>query len=705
MTDNLVLKSALRYAELGFKVVPNARAVDGVCSCYRKDACQTPGKHPTIKEWTKNATSDPNTITEWYRKGLLQNIGLMTGIDGGFIVIDVDDDGYSKFGKETLEDLKQTLGELPDTVEQITGSGGQHLLFKSPEMPIKNNQNAMLGEYLDIRAEGGQIIVYPSVHPNGTRYEWELGATFSKDKMADLPQSWLNKILQNKKLEQNKQLKVPEEIKSGTRDATFFAMACSMWSKGFNEDEIFGALKEVNKRCDKPLDETQIWDKITSATKYEQGTSSIVNNIEKQNDLLVFDIKYCKFNSSTGKYKPLNLKENIEKLINFLKVDCKYNELTKQAEINIPKQNYSIDNQEELSLQHIYNECIKFDFSNISKDLIKAILLQIADENKYNPVKDYLETAYSEFKEDIEINGTEQLKTLQNTLVVQGIDDEFKNTLIEKWLISCVKAIYSEKGISAHGVLVLQGEQGIGKTTWFKKIVPNQNWFMDGITLDPSSKDSVSQAIKYWIVELGELGSTFKKDMDSLKQYLTKSIDEIRRPYARAESKYPRRTIFCGTVNELEFLKDDTGNRRFWVLPCNEINYNHNVNIKKLWAEVVYLEKQGRIHYLTQEETKILNENNKNFEAKNYIDTLIEDMFDWDKPSRYWLTSTDIFKLLGRGKELSATKIGIALSKRNIVTKAQKGLKYYSMPKATSYYNNWNYDKAPDCIETVCKLY
>lgn len=277
---DLVLKASLRYAELGFRIVPNAQSIDGVCSCYRKKDCHTPGKHPTIKEWTKNATNDYSTLKEWHKKGLLKNVGLLTGKAGGFVVIDVDDNGIDKFGKETLESLENELGKLPPTIEAITGSRGMHLLFKAPEQELKNVQDGALGDWIDIRGEGGQIIVYPSIHPNGNRYEWELGNTLGEDEMAELPKSWLDKILDKKSMKSKVAKKVPEVIKNGNRDNTFFSLACSMWSKGFDEDEIYAALSETNKRCETPLDGKEILEKIESATKYKQGTSSVAVKVD-----------------------------------------------------------------------------------------------------------------------------------------------------------------------------------------------------------------------------------------------------------------------------------------------------------------------------------------------------------------------------------------------------------------------------------------
>ena len=405
---------------------------------------------------------------------------------------------------------------------------------------------------------------------------------------------------------------------------------------------------------------------------------------------LEFDKQYCIFIDKSKIWKPKNIQENIEKMLKFYKIIPIYNEMTKNLDVTIPDKFFTQDNCEELTLQFIYNLGLKHNFTGLNKDLIKSMILDVGDRYKYNPAKKYLDESYEKHKTYIQTNGISELKKLEETLETPLFDLNLKNMLIKKWLISCAEAVYCERGIASQGVLLLQSEQGDGKTTWFKNLFPNKNWFGEGLTLDPSNKDSVSKAVGYWVCELGEIGATLKKDLDILKSYITNSVDVFRKPFAKGTSNFPRRTIFCGTVNNKNFLKDDTGNRRFWVIPVKSVNANHNLNLEKLWAEVVYLKNKGETWWLNRDELKALNESNRTFEEKNYIDTLIEALFDWTKNDRYWLKSSDIFLELGAGKELSATKIGTSLKKRKIEDKLLNGCSYYKMPK-TKNHSKWEY--------------
>lgn len=151
---------ALVYAECGLRVLPIK-----------------PGtKRPPMREWVEAATADPGVITNWYTGMYADHgVGLAMGSqpDGRFVfALDVDEHDPAHSGSETLAELEGTQGSLPETVRSITGSAGLHLLFTAPAgVEVRNG---IAGDGLDVRGEGGQIVVSPSVHPaTGRSYEWE----------------------------------------------------------------------------------------------------------------------------------------------------------------------------------------------------------------------------------------------------------------------------------------------------------------------------------------------------------------------------------------------------------------------------------------------------------------------------------------------------------------------------------------------------
>ncbi|TXH55984.1 MAG: hypothetical protein E6Q97_07585, partial [Desulfurellales bacterium] len=213
---------------------------------------------------------------------------------------------------------------------------------------------------------------------------------------------------------------------------------------------------------------------------------------------------------------------------------------------------------------------------------LNEYITKLADQNRVNSVVSWIESKPWDKKDRL----TEFYATITQ---VDEADDlpglELKCLKIKRWMLSAVAAAYAEDGIAAQGVLVLQGAQYLGKTEWFKNLVPPALGVVkDGVTLRLDDKDSIAACISNWLVELGELDATFRKsDIAQLKSFITADRDIIRMPYARRESVFPRQTIFFASVNQREFLHDET-NRRFWVIPCASIKARHNLDMQQVWA-------------------------------------------------------------------------------------------------------------------------
>jgi putative DNA primase/helicase len=216
-------------------------------------------------------------------------------------------------------------------------------------------------------------------------------------------------------------------------------------------------------------------------------------------------------------------------------------------------------------------------------------------------------------------------------------------------MISAIEGAFNPSGVVARGMLVLQGDQYIGKTKWFKSLVPMElGVTADGVILRPDDKDSVYQAVSKWLVELGELDGTLaKNDAPQLKAFLTKQSDELRRPYAPLESFYPRRTVFFGSVNETNFLRDPTGNSRFWIIECESINYSHDFDMQQVWAEVLTFYRNGESCFLDAPEMNQLTSHNNNFQEIDPVEERVTAKFDWSSKSR--------------NNEMSPTEVCIAI--------------------------------------------
>ena len=193
-------------------------------------------------------------------------------------------------------------------------------------------------------------------------------------------------------------------------------------------------------------------------------------------------------------------------------------------------------------------------------------------------------------------------------------------------------------------MLVVSGKQGIGKSTLFARL--GGEWYSDSLSIsDMKDKTAPEKLQGYWILELGELAGIKKMDVETVKSFITRVDDKYRPSYGRVVESHPRRCIIVGTTNSEDgFLRDVTGNRRFWPVrvtgggiykPWGEMN------IDQIWAEALELYRRGEELFLTGEVAALAYaEQRESMEADDreglvaeYLDTLLPD--DWDEMDLY----------------------------------------------------------------------
>lgn len=183
-TDIDMRAAALDLAERGFRVFPVHSIENGGCTCG-KASCGSPGKHPLTKTGFKAATLDLDQVARWWAQWPRANIGMPTG--GWCVVLDIDP---SHGGAESLAALEDEHGPLPQTAETRTGSGGSHFFFAHPGGVISNRTNIRAG--IDLRGDGGYVVVPPSNHITGGRYLWVRHPEVVE--MSELPSWLLNEV-------------------------------------------------------------------------------------------------------------------------------------------------------------------------------------------------------------------------------------------------------------------------------------------------------------------------------------------------------------------------------------------------------------------------------------------------------------------------------------------------------------------------------
>ena len=177
-------------------------------------------------------------------------------------------------------------------------------------------------------------------------------------------------------------------------------------------------------------------------------------------------------------------------------------------------------------------------------------------------------------------------------------DTEYNREVMRLWMLGAVARIY-QPGIKFDYTMILQGEQGIGKSTLPRLMALDDSWFSD--SLDNLDSDSAAQSLMgVWIVELAELKSLARTSggMESVKRFLSASQDRYRQPYERRTDTFLRSCVFIGTTNRTDFLNDETGNRRFLIIKTGEQKPTKNlfdssamVDIQGAWAEAVHIWK------------------------------------------------------------------------------------------------------------------
>jgi hypothetical protein len=220
-----------------------------------------PDKKPLTPHGFKDATTDPATITRWFTRYPTALIGMPTGLPSKTLVIDVDNDpATGKDGDASLSTLEQKHGKLPPTVETQTPRRGRHLIFRHPGREYHVVTNAgVLGPDLDVRGDGGYVILPPSRLPDGRCYQWEGSSDPDEGVKAAEPPSWLVALVTRPQREQGPAKGAPVTegaslIPEGQRNDMLFRLARSLRAKGLTEAGIAAALEAENAaRCVPPL--------------------------------------------------------------------------------------------------------------------------------------------------------------------------------------------------------------------------------------------------------------------------------------------------------------------------------------------------------------------------------------------------------------------------------------------------------------------
>ena len=350
-----------------------------------------------------------------------------------------------------------------------------------------------------------------------------------------------------------------------------------------------------------------------SSPKWEQENQKMFNEELKRSKGNVnhFKTKYSfkeKFSHKNKKAKKQDKKKGgtiLIELTNSIKQirNIKYNEMTNLIEIEKDGCFKTLENRDIQLLRLNLSEKKKTTFST---DDIKTSIYGISELNRYHPIKELIEA--------VQWDGVKRAETF--FIDCLGVEDnELNKEVTRKWLLACITRLY-EKGRKFDEMLILFGGQGIGKSTTLERLALDT--FYTKVT-GKLSNETILQTSKTWLVELDELSTLLRTPSEEFKAWLSSRKDTTRVPYEAQPLDFERGFVVLGTTNNKKILKDNTGNRRFWILDCNKDNIKTSIfslteqDILQVWAEVRtwYLKNESLL--LSQTARKMMEEKTENY--------------------------------------------------------------------------------------------
>ena len=347
------------------------------------------------------------------------------------------------------------------------------------------------------------------------------------------------------------------------------------------------------------------------------------NDVELVQEMPKNKFVHLKLNAKGFVTKTKSTYENFKIMCNHYGVKLNYDIITKR---NVNTFNMTNDNLVAGTLGSLMV------LNDMEREAAHIYSEMLAHDNTINSFKDILDS--------ITWDGKSRLREFYDTVI---IDDEFKeirDTYLLKWLQQMLY-LTTYEGVRkvARQILVFQGLQDGGKSTWLMNLMPadlRENYIGEGLLLTGNHTEQRA-LLSYVFVELAELEQSFKHtDINAFKAFFGRTKDELNLKFAKYTVKYPRNTSFLGTINEKTFLKDKTGSTRFLVLSATKLNGYHDIDMLQLYKEI--LETTDYVNFELNQEDKLKQKLiNEEFEQPNLLEETFLDNFElkFDEGGQY----------------------------------------------------------------------
>lgn len=573
----------------------------------------------------KDASANMYQTKELWEHRRYCNLGIATGsVSRNLVVIDIDDKP-GKNGLDLFNEWCSIHGKLPATLAVDTPSGGLHLYYFTEE-PMRS-AIGMNGWYIDIKGEGGYVLGAPSVNGDGIEYSPEINdETGDYDEIAKATpivyefieycysQSRMDKVCSDG---ESNTFELPESIDEGERDFTLYRYACSLWAKSWKESDLIDELRHINEtKCHPPLPDHVVMSKVKSAMKRPQGYSA---EVEAQKERRERELARRANHGSPEEVKSFYLTCEIQDSVKdvqarlFKTTDGKVKQtianciMVLECDPNLAK-NFFFD-------ERAYTESVMGPLPWDSREGVRPI-----SRSDHSGLASYLEINYNlnQKSKAVDALATVTMRNSRN-VIAEWLDSlewdgERRIALLLPMFLGCEPSDYNlevmtlsmlaavtrayEPGAKYDYMPVLKGAQGIGKSSFLRRLGHCSDWYLDN--LNTVEGDAAAEKLRgMWIVELAELlAVTKQKDVEAVKAFVTQQVDTIRPKYGINTEQRPRSCVLFGTTNKDAFLTDATGNRRFLPIECgvhpqvhSPADPSHQAFFDLAWAEAVHIYK------------------------------------------------------------------------------------------------------------------
>lgn len=593
-------------------------------------------KRPYQPEWQKNPLTKPQLQRE-LDAGRAVAVGVLAGPpSGGLLFVDHDGLGAS----QVLSQLGTSLRELPKSWAVTSGRDGRlQIIYSVPrgfwdQIKTTKLKSPIKGEQLELRWTGCQSVVLGK-HPITGAYRWLKQRAPGDLPLAEAPSVLLQQMMRAPELPPL--IHTPNPTEDADRARTYLDNIPSTLADDYDEWVKVGmALHSVND--DSLLKDWIQWSAASgkfkagecehkwNTFKADTGGVGLGTLYHLAGGISPRQVAVNAIKAALGDNNPKAAAIEASSAGKALKLEADEllllirQQLGERLRYNIYTQNIELDNKPITSLEHYYLQFAQMGIK-VSKELAADAIVYVAQENKYDPVRAYLERV----SEQVPPASIEHLAT--SYLRPKDQPGSLYDAMLKATLIAAVRRIF-EPGAKHDSACVLMGPQGCGKSTFWRNL--GGDFFSDALR-DVSSKDDLMVLHRCWLMEWAELDHlTGRRHAGQVKAFLSQQTDTFRVPYGKSTEDFPRRCIIVGSTNrDSGFLVDDTGNRRFWVIPVLTRGMIEVDGLllerDAIWSAAVAAYRAGEANHLPRELEARVEEENETYLVSNPWQSAVQD--------------------------------------------------------------------------------